>query len=417
MNYLRRRLFTLLCCVLSLMVAISATYAQQRATTQNSATTTNTQTRTPVKPASTNDPVTLINRAAEPEYLFGQAEVTVKGNQDPIIRLGLAQNGPAVVEFPASDNFFAVHPGSSNVVVVDESPTLATDHYLVFRAGRDFVAPAPNSRRRPSPEATVSVQMQSGMFVTFMFYPVSNVAQMAHRCVVSYSREEIVAARHAVGLAVNLDGKDPQSQNSPATSKRINENATQPVETSTPQLTNASTNTPKQVRDEARASVILSSSDPAQITRGRKKRGAADMTTEAERSLQTALVAPNKFTHWSEAVHGLSLAALSPVEINERQRMVVVAIKNTSNNGLRLVAGQPDLDVVTLDEHGQPIQMQSIVKLVARSTAPGNAIPAGTTVYYAIVYESPVLGATQRLRVSVAQDTAADEPAVSSLPK
>lgn len=415
MNYLRRRLFALLCCVMSLVAATSFAQAQQRATTQPATNAANTNTRTPAKPMLTSDPVTLVNRAAEPEYLFGQAEITVKGNQDPIIRLGLAQNGPAVVEFPASDNFFAVHPGSSNVVVVDESPTLATDHYLVFRAGRDFVAPAPNSRRRPSPEATVSVQMQSGMFVTFMFYPVSSVAQMAHRCVVSYSREEIVAARRAVGLAVNLDGRDPQSLNPPATSRRITENTSQPVETSQPQSANASIGTQRQVRDEARASMVLSGSDPVQTIRSRKKRGAADMATEAERSLQTALAAPNKFTHWSEPVHGLSLAALSPVEINERQRMVVVAIKNTSNAGLRLVADQPDLDVVTLDERGQPIQMQSIVKLFSRSTAPGNAIPAGTTVYYAVVYEPPVLGAAQRLRVSVAQDAAADEPAVSSL--
>lgn len=417
MNYLRSRLFALLCCVISLMVAISATYAQQRAATQNAANAANTQARTPVKQTPTNEPVTLVNRAAEPEYLFGQAEVTVKGNQDPIIRLGLAQNGPAVVEFPASDNFFAVHPGSSNVVVVDESPTLATDHYLVFRAGRDFVAPAPNSRRRPSPEATVSVQMQSGMFVTFMFYPVSNVAQMAHRCVVSYSREEIVAARRAVGLAVNLDGRDLQSQNPPATSRRITENVTQTVETTPPQLANASTGTQRQVREEARASVVLSSSDQAQTIRNRKKRTTADMATEAESSLQTALAAPNKFTHWSEAVHGLSLAALSPVEINEHQRLVVVAIKNTSSAGLRLVTGQPDLDVVTINEREQLIQVQSITKLFTRSTAPGNAIPAGTTVYHAIVYEPPVLGASQRLRVSVAQDAAADEPAISSLPK
>jgi hypothetical protein len=417
MMFLRRRLFALLCCVITVVGAASFANAQQKATAQAKTNAANTSQRTPTKPAPTNDPVTLVNRAAEPEFLFGQAEVTVKGNQDPIIRLGLAQNGPTVVEFPASDNFFAVHPGSSNVVVVDESPTLATDHYLVFRAGRDFVAPAPNSRRRPSPEATVSVQMQSGMFVTFMFYPVGNVAQMAHRCVVSYSREEIVAARRAVGLAVNLDGRDPQSPNPPATSKRIAENTAQPVEASSPQSTNASTGTQLQVRGEARAIVVLSSNDPVQTTRNRKKRGAADMATEAERSLQTALAAPNKFTHWSEAVHGLSLAALSPVEINERQRLMVVAIKNTGSTGLRLVTGQPDLDVVTLDERGQAIQMQSIFKLFTLSTAPSNAIPAGTTIYYAIVYEPPVLGAAQRIRVSVAQDAAADEPAVSSLPR
>ena len=147
MNYLRSSVFALLCCVMPLVEATSVAQAQQKATTQSAANAANTHTRTPTKPTPANDPVTLVNRAAEPEYLFGQAEVTVKGNQDPIIRLGLAQNGPAVVEFPASDNFFAVHPGSSNVVVVDESPTLATDHYLVFRAGRGSAAGCQSSAR------------------------------------------------------------------------------------------------------------------------------------------------------------------------------------------------------------------------------------------------------------------------------
>src|SRR5205085_336702 len=101
------------------------------------------------------------------------------------------------------------------------------------------------------------------------------------------------------------------------------------VETSTLQPANATTGTQLQVRDEARASVVLSGSDPAQVTRNRKKRTMTDMATEAERSLQTALAAPTKFAHWSETVHGLSLAALPPVEINERQRLMVVAIKNT----------------------------------------------------------------------------------------
>jgi hypothetical protein len=56
-------------------------------------------------PAATPQPVTVVPAPARPEYLFGQAQVTVRGNEDPIIRLGLAQHGPIVVEFPASDNY------------------------------------------------------------------------------------------------------------------------------------------------------------------------------------------------------------------------------------------------------------------------------------------------------------------------
>ena len=39
----------------------------------------------------------------------------------------------------------------------------------------------------------------------------------------------------------------------------------------------------------------------------------------------------------------------------------------------------------------------------------------GEVVYYAIVYEAPVLGALQRLRVSVSQTEAADEPVTAAL--
>jgi len=356
-----------------------------------------------------NNPVTLVNGQSEPEFLVGQAEVVVKGNQDPIIRLGLAQNGPAVVEFPASDNFFAVHPGGSNVVAVDESPTLATDHYLVFRAGKEFAAPLVGARRHVEPEAAISVQMTSGMFVTFMFYPVSSVAQMAHRCVVIYSREEVVAARRAAGLAVNLDGKDPLGSTPATASKRVSEIAapTPPAISTTD--TGATPN--KQTQS---ASIVLTNSVAAAPST--KKQNRSNMVDEARRALRSALAAPAKFTQWSDSVHGISLSASSPTELDDTHRLTVVAVKNTGASALRLVADQPDLDLITCDDKGRPVQTQSLAKLHVETTSPSGAIPAGTTVYYAVVYETPVLGAAQRLRLSVAQIAAADEPTAVSLP-
>jgi hypothetical protein len=356
-----------------------------------------------------SSPVALVNVSSEPEFLIGQAEVLVKGNQDPIIRLGLAQHGPTIVEFPASDNFFAVHPGGSSVVAVDESPTLATDHYLVFRAGKEFTAPLAGSKRRAVPEAAISVQMTSGMFVTFMFYPVGSVAQMAHRCVVIYSREEVVAARRAVGLAVNLDGKDPLGSTPAAASKRVAEiTAPTPPAISTTD-TGATPN--KQTQS---ASIVLTNSAAAFPVA--KKQSRSNMVDEVRRALRSALAAPAKFTQWSDSVHGISLSASSPLELDDTHRLTVVAIKNTGANALRLVADQPDLDLVTCDDKGRPVQTQSLAKLHVETTSTGGAIPAGTTVYYAIVYETPVLGAAQRLRLSVAQIAAADEPTAVSLP-
>src|SRR5262249_19689901 len=136
--------------------------------------------RAPAKPIIDQvepPPVSLVS--APPEYLSGEANVQVKGNENPIVRLGLAQSGRWLTELPASDRFFALHPGSSEMVTIDESPTKQNDHFFVFRAGSSFVSPPPDSSAAPS--ASIIVQMRSGMVVTFLIYPVRELSQMAHR--------------------------------------------------------------------------------------------------------------------------------------------------------------------------------------------------------------------------------------------
>ncbi len=395
-------------------------------------------------PAVIAQPVALVSPTSEPEYLFGQAHVTVKGNQDPIIRLGLAQHGPTVVEFPANDNFFAVHPGGSFLVTYDQSPTLANDHYVVFRAGKEFVAPHEGSRRPLEPLASISVQMQSGMFVTFLFYPVSHVSRMAHRCVVSYSREEVVAARRAVGLAVNLDGRDWQSAQPTVASQRIPSatkidinrvprsgiaTSEQAVEGNLPdagtangsvQTSNVVTSSSGDVALPPRppgAEVILAAGSGGE--RSEKRRSSSkrnkSVVREAQDALRRAVKSPGVFTSWSPLAHGLSIASLAPVEIDDARRLIVVAVRNGTTKGLRLLPGQPELDIQTIDESGRPVQIQPVEKLHVETSSLASVVPAGAIVYYAIVYQSPALGAQQRLRLTVAHMEASDEPASSDL--
>jgi hypothetical protein len=162
---------------------------------------------TPVSKPSNPAAVTLVTRS--PEYISGEANVTVKGNENPIIRLGLARSGVTLIEFPASDRFFAFHPGDSDMVTIDESPTKQNDHFFVFRAGTNFVPPL-SSQTSTGPSASIIAQMRSGMVVTILIYPVRELSQMAHRVVILYDRAEIVAARRAAGLAVNLEENNPQ---------------------------------------------------------------------------------------------------------------------------------------------------------------------------------------------------------------
>src|ERR1051325_7850284 len=57
-------------------------------------------------------PVTVLHN---PEYLSGEASVTVAANSNPLIRIGMAQNGVTLIEFPSADKFFAVHAGNSDL--------------------------------------------------------------------------------------------------------------------------------------------------------------------------------------------------------------------------------------------------------------------------------------------------------------
>ena len=63
------------------------------------------------------------------------------------------------------------------------------------------------------------------------------------------------------------------------------------------------------------------------------------------------------------------------------------------------------------------MQIERLTKKFTETTALQGAIPAGATVYYAVVYENPILGANQKLLVSAAHDRAADTPVVAGANK
>jgi hypothetical protein len=342
------------------------------------------------------------------DYLSGEAKVAVTGNQNPVIRLGLSPNGATIIEFPSADRLFNIIPGNSNLVTVEESPTKATDRFIIARPGDGFAMPATMANARRAPAASVLVQMQSGLVLTFLFYPVPQLSEQAHRVVVVYDRNEVVAARRASGLAVNLDNLEDEK---PKTSSiRI---APQP-DSQTLETTPARTTPSKEPRRVADTAEIDGSLPPEKWggMRDEKIGNPAQITglalTEASRS-------PKNFKKWSDSVHGLSLS-VSPVrEINKRSQLVVIAARNTKDKDARILPDQPELYLETLDGSGKPIQIELVKKIATASTAKGEIIPGGETRYYALVYETPILSARQRLRVIVGQTIAADEPASTNL--
>jgi len=359
------------------------------------------------KSSNASSPVTLATPPPA-DFLSGEANVAVSGNQNPVIRLGLSPNGATIIEFPAADRLFNIIPGNSNLVTVEESPTKETDRFIIVRPGDGFASPATMANARRAPATSVIVQMQSGLVLTFLFYPVQQLAEQAHRVVVTYDRSEVTAARRAAGLAVNLDsaeGERPRTSSVRISSLQVTTHAA-----TTDEISPTRTPTPRAPLGVADTAEIDTTEPPAKRV-GRTD----DPTRAASLAITEATRSPKRFKKWSDTVHGLSLSTSPVREVGKRSQLVVVAVRNKKKVDARIVPGQPEIYLETADGKGRPLQIEVVRKLATETTATDDVIPAGEVRYYAVVYETPILGARQRLRAVVGQTIAADEPAAVNL--
>ena len=351
-----------------------------------------------------SQPVTLISNGPQ-EYLSGEANVSVKGNQNPIIRLGLAQNGVNIIEFPAADSFFMIHPGNSDLVSFDQDTARLSRRSLVLRPGAAFVAPPSGSASR-APSASISVQMETGLVVTFLIYPVRELSQNAHRVVVTYNRDEVVASRRAAGLAVNLNGKEPEQPKRDAAVRFGNYSDGSSGNDTAATLVSSG---------GALIADVNSTVADERVRSGKTSKKKPKVSEVANRALKDAVKSPKRVGDFTKANHGLSLAVAPATDLDAETRLVVIGVKNEAGRGLRIVPGNPEVYVQTFDDQGKTLQIEQVKRLHVESTSLDGKIAAGETAYYAVIYEAPILGARQRLRVAVSQSEAADEPATGSL--
>lgn len=343
-----------------------------------------TQRTAKLKRAATSR-ITALNA---PEYLSGEASISVAASSNPLLRIGMAQNGVTLIEFPANDKFFAVHAGNSDLVTVEKSPTLKRDHHLVLRAGSGFLVPnrAARGSQAIAPATTIIAQMDSGIAITFLVYPVALLKQQAHRVVVNYNAEEVIRVRRSAGLATNLTGTQANTETSTIEAKPVINSVPEPPIQSKP-------------------------IDPVNLQPPKP-----DYREPAEAALRDAFKNPTWFRHWTTKRHGLRISVLPTRDLNDTARLVVFAVRNVQTDALRVISGYPDLYIETLNEHGHPVEAGTRVpKLHLSSNSTGGAIPARTTRYFALVYEVPILGARQHLKLAVAHMSAADEPATADL--
>jgi hypothetical protein len=339
------------------------------------------------------------------DYLSGEVNVAVSGNQNPVIKLGLSPNGATIIEFPASDKLFNIIPGNSNLVTVEESPTKETDRFVIVRPGDGFASPTTMAQAERAPVSSVMVQMTSGLVITFLFYQVPQLAEQAHRVVVTYDRNEVIAARRASGLAVNLDSGVAERQQT-TTSLRVV--PTQNI----PQSAAAPSQPPEDSVPKSAPPEDSALKPRPQEDLNLKKGNLGSVASEA---LSWALNHPEGFKTWSNDRHGLSISVLPVNEVDGRSQAVVFAVRNNKKPAARLVPGQPEINIETVNDEGKLVTVDQVKKLAEKTTAMGSLIPGKATEYYSIVYESPIIGAKQRLRVAVGITTAADEPSTALL--
>lgn len=349
-------------------------------------------------------PVEIVN-LAEPDYLSGEASVTVNPKQPTVIRLGLAQNAVSIIEFPAADGIYYIHEGNPKFASVFHSPTKETDRSITVYPGESFLP-----SRDGSTAAAISLQMRSGLVLILEFVPVADVRKNAHRCVITYDREAVVSARRAAGLAYDLGGENPAA---PPLSSRAVSKLVGPSPVS---------------KNEKVPETLASLEHPIRsgyanlnlAARTKEKRGRrmseSEISSLSNKKLAEAIRDPKKHLGaWSKPQQGLELAVSRITELDSDARLVVVAIRNVTASNLRLVPGSPELQVQTVDAGGISIQSAKLDAQFFESTTLEGLIQPGSTVYYAFVYKAPILGTNQNVRVLVAHREAADSPLSSSL--
>src|ERR1700686_4106963 len=362
---------------------------------------------------------------AAPDFFVGDAKVDVT-KEETVVRLAMAQHGSVLIELPANDGPRYIIPGDPEMATVDEKALERNKRAIVVRPGSLFISP-PTNRKAHAPAATVTVQMRSGLVVTFLFYPVEDLAQNVHRCVLSYNRDEVVARRRAAGLPVNLDTTTNTSERRNETgqsaapisiSVEVSEDGKAPDRdlSEKPSITIQSDKDPKpKTEANDRAAPPPAPADTARPIAENIGRTNERVNADVLQALTRAIKKPKQFKGWTKPTHGISLATLQQANPKDDFRIVLIAVKNTSSEALKISPGSPDLSLEMLDDQGKAINVQSIKKLHTEASEASGAIPPGTTAYYAIAFASPVLNVHQQVKVVVGQTNAADEPASITL--
>lgn len=370
------------------------------------------------RPLRRTTPVPVATQAvnqSSSDFYVGEARVDVN-KDETVVRLAMAQHGSVLIELPANDGPRYVIPGDPEMATVDEKALERNKRAIVVRPGTLFVPPPPNRKTR-TPAATVTAQMRSGLVVTFLFYPVEDLAQNVHRCVLNYNRDEVVARRRAAGLPVNLDTTTTiESRGETGQSSASSSIAVEDVDGKKPadKVLDSKSTAPvaeSGVKEKTEAAKPLPSPSPTTSVDAKSVEADEQLRAAAVDALARAKKKPKQFKNWTKPVHALALSLLPAVGTKTETQILTLAVKNTGRESIKLAPGSPDLLVEMQDGEGKSINLQSVKKLHVEMSEPDAEIQPGKTIYYTIAFAPQVLGSHQQLKITVAQTNAADAPA------
>lgn len=348
-------------------------------------------------------PVSVVNTTAN-DFLSGEVSISVNPKQPTVIRLGLAQNAVSIVEFPANDGIYYIHEGNPKLASVFQSPTKESDRSITIYPGESFLP-----SRDGSTSSSISLQMRSGLVLILELVPVTDLRKNAHRCVISYDRETVIAARRVAGLAYNLGDESAivRSANSKAVSKLV---GSTDVGMPTPPASSSADPTQFKanyvdVRREERDQYVKQA--------GKNKK---DISYLANKRLAECIKDTKKhFKLWSKPQSGLQISVAKLTDVDDQTRLAVIAVRNVSTSDLRLLASSPELQVHTVDASGNALQSTRLNVAYIETTSAEGLLTVGATVYYALAYQPPVLGANQTVKVLATHREAADAPVRATL--
>jgi hypothetical protein len=362
----------------------------------------------PVKRIIATEPTTQPANAPALDFFVGEAKVNIS-KDETVIRLAMAQHGSVLIELPANDGPRYIIPGDPEMATVDEKALERNKRAIVVRPGSLFVTPPANHKAR-TPAATVTAQMRSGLVVTFLFYPVEDLAQNVHRCVLSYNRDEVVARRRAAGPPVNLDADNKSNTERGDLTGQSTARTSISVEESAPPEKPSEKESVTTKGDGAKEKVGPPQPVPSPATSLKPIKSTANEVDGKVRAAASEALA-RAVKKWTKPVKGLALSIMPATDAMPGIQLLTLAVRNKSAENLKLVSGSPDLFVEMRDEQDKPINLESVRKLHSELSDASGELQPGKTVYFVIAYASPVLGSQQQLKLRVAQTAAADEPA------